>query len=146
MRSADHEGGALEGSTAGRRTRARDLLLALSGALALVAKSRLAEFGGEVVQSYGGNFAASFAVFFVLKLPGIPGRFRPAVAAALALLATELFEVTNGFGVMSNTYDPGDYIANAVGVGLAVVVDGTIVMVSRNRPRKIGTRELRGRI
>lgn len=43
-------------------------------------------------------------------------------AIAFALLATELFEATDGFGVMSNAYDPADYIANAAGVALAAVV------------------------
>jgi hypothetical protein len=34
-----------------------------------------------------------------------------------------MFEATNGFGVMVNVYDPFDFIANAVGVGLALAVD-----------------------
>lgn len=38
------------------------------------------------------------------------------------MLATACFEATDGFGFMSNTYDPTDYIANALGVALAVIV------------------------
>jgi hypothetical protein len=45
------------------------------------------------------------------------------IAAPLTLLAVELFEITNGFGVMANVYDPADLVANAAGVGLAVIVD-----------------------
>ena len=40
-----------------------------------------------------------------------------------ALLAVESFELLNGFGVMTNVYDPWDLLANAMGVGLALVVD-----------------------
>ena len=35
----------------------------------------------------------------------------------------EAFEATNGFGVMANTYDAVDFVANAAGVGVAVVID-----------------------
>lgn len=38
-------------------------------------------------------------------------------------MVVELFEVTNGFAVMHNTYDPVDLVANAAGVGLALAVD-----------------------
>lgn len=113
------------------RQRAQDVLLALLGILALLLKSRLARFGGALVHEHGGNVAASFAAFFVLKLPAVPSRFRLATAAVLALLSTELFEATNGFGFMSNTYDPGDYVANAVGVGLACGVEGVLLLASR---------------
>jgi hypothetical protein len=58
-----------------------------------------------------------------LTVRGLPAKFQAATAAALALLATELFEATNGFGFMSNTYDPGDYLANAAGVALAAIVN-----------------------
>ncbi len=39
--------------------------------------------------------------------------------AALAVAVVELFEITNGFGVMSNVYDPIDLVANVMGVTLA---------------------------
>jgi hypothetical protein len=120
------------------RDRARDVLLTLLGVIALLLKYQLARFGGALVHDYGGNVAASFAAFFVLKLPVVPSRFRLVAAAILALLATELFEATSGFGFMSNTYDPGDYLANAVGVGLALGLDGVTLLASR-RLRAIAT-------
>lgn len=120
------------------RDRARDVLCALVGVLALLLKGPLARFGGVLVSDYGGNVAASFAAFFVLKLPAVPGRFRLAAAAVLALLATASFEATDGFGFMSNTYDPGDYLANAAGVGLALAVEGAVLLASRAR-RTIAT-------
>jgi hypothetical protein len=112
------------------RFRIVDVSFALLGALALVMKGR---FGSGLVHSYGGNVAASFAAFFVLKLPVVPARFEAAAAAALALLAAELFEATSGFGFMSNTYDPVDYLANAIGVALAAAVNTAVQLRSRQR-------------
>ena len=109
-----------EGDAGSRRM---DLLLVLLGVLGLLAKRHIAS---GLVHSYGGNFAASFATVFLLKLPSVPKRFRSAAAAVLALVAVELFEATNGFGVMTNTFDPADYLANAVGVAFAVLVDGVL--------------------
>lgn len=116
-----------------RRDRTREVLLALLGVVGLLMKSRLARSMGPLVHEYGGNVTASFAAFFVLKLPEVPNRFRVIIAASAALLATEVFEVTDGFGFMSNTYDPGDYLANAVGVALALAVEGAMVLASRLR-------------
>lgn len=115
------------------RSRARDVLFVLVGVLGLVMKSQLARLGGPMVHDYGGNVAASFAAFFVLKLPVVRARVRLVTAAALALFATELFEVTDGFGFMSNTYDPGDYLANAIGISLGLGVEGIVLLVSRRR-------------
>jgi hypothetical protein len=45
------------------------------------------------------------------------------LSAGAALLVVSRFEVTNGFWVTANVYDPVDLLANAVGIGLAAVVD-----------------------
>lgn len=45
----------------------------------------------------------------------------------------ELFEATNGFGVMTNTYDRFDFVANALGVALGVAVDVITSQVSLRR-------------
>ena len=117
------------------RSRARDVAFVMLGVLGLVMKRHLAVLGGPLVHDYGGNVAASFAVVFVLKLPFADARFRLAGAAALALVAATLFEFTDGFGFMSNTYDPGDYLANMVGVGLALAAEGFSALVVRRRAR-----------
>lgn len=52
--------------------------------------------------------------------------------AALALAVVELFEITGGFGVMTNVYDPVDLAANVVGVALALAAD---VAAGRLGPR-----------
>ena len=46
------------------------------------------------------------------------------MVTGLALLIVESFELTNGFGIMSNVYDPWDYLANAIGIGMAAGMDG----------------------
>ena len=105
--------------------KARNVLCVLVGAAALALKKHYAGPGEQPVHNYGGNIAASFAVYFVfLQLP-IPTVLKKPVAAGLALALVELFEAFDGFGVMTNTYDPFDFVANALGVGLALVVDTT---------------------
>jgi hypothetical protein len=113
------------------RSRCYDISLVLLGVVALVTKRHI---NVGIVQSYGGNIAASFSTFFLLKPPFGPSKFQTVAAAALALLATELFEASNGFGFMSNTYDPADYVANALGVALAASVNTALQLASR--PRK----------
>ncbi|CAG1013489.1 hypothetical protein ANRL4_04950 [Anaerolineae bacterium] len=51
------------------------------------------------------------------------GRLNRVTIAVIALLIVEVFEFTNGFGIMTNVYDPFDYLANALGVALAYFVD-----------------------
>lgn len=98
----------------------------LVGVAALVLKKHYAGPGEQLVHNYGGNIAASFALYFVfLQLP-VPTMFKKSVSSGLALAVVELFEAFNGFGVMTNTYDPYDFVANALGVALALIVDSTL--------------------
>ena len=109
----------------------------LVGVCGLLAARHYAGVGEVLVHSYLGNVSASFAVFFVVALP--PGMARrPSWApAALALLIVQGFELTGGFGLMSNTYDPWDLVANLAGVTLAWVTDchaGRVVPAGRWQP------------
>ncbi len=106
----------------------RNLLYVLVGAAGLVLKRHYAGPGEELVHSYGGNIAVSFALYFyfLFSLLPIPIMFKKPVAAGLALAVVELFEAFDGFGVMTNTYDPYDFVANALGVALALTVDSTL--------------------
>lgn len=84
-----------------------------------------------IVMSYLGNVSISFAVYFLGTIPlgrilaRRLGRAR-LFAAAASLLAVEAFELSDGFGVMSNVYDPFDLLANAIGVGLGFSLDSII--------------------
>jgi hypothetical protein len=101
----------------------RNVTFALLGAAALVLKHSYAGVGEPFVHAYVGNFVVSFALYFAFL--GAMLRFRyPRLLAAVAVFAVvTAFEVTNGFGVMANVYDPLDIAANAAGIGFAVLVD-----------------------
>jgi hypothetical protein len=47
------------------------------------------------------------------------------------LLAVEAFELTDGFGVMTNVFDPADLLANLVGIAAAVAVDLAVTRRTR---------------
>jgi len=119
------------------RDRARSILFDLLGVAGLVLKRYYSGPYQEAVHSYGGNVAASFAVYYVISLLPLPPGFRKLLTAGLALLVVELFEALNGFGVMTNVYDQVDYVANAVGVALALAVDIVTSGVSRGPSRHV---------
>jgi hypothetical protein len=97
--------------------------LVLLGVAGLLAKRHYTGPFQDLVFSYGGNAAVSFAVYFIVGVSSLGARLGPAWSAGAALLAVEAFEWTDGFGVMSNTYDPLDLVANAVGVGAGWALD-----------------------
>jgi hypothetical protein len=103
--------------------KARSVLLVLLGVAILVMKRHYSGPFVDIVHNYGGNLSASFAVYFVIRIMTSGWRYGRLLTASSALLVVGLFEATNGFGVMTNVYDPADFVANALGVGLALVVD-----------------------
>jgi hypothetical protein len=111
----------------------RNVALAVLGAAVLVLKSAYDGPFQDVVHSYASNVAVSFALYFaVVNATARCGRPR-LVAASLTFLAVATFEATSGFGVMENVYDPADFIADAAGVGLAVIVDITTGRILQRR-------------
>jgi len=77
----------------------------------------------DLFYAYAGNISVSFAVYFMARTPAVERHLGRLLTAVFALAVVELFEATDGFGIMSNVYDTGDFLANAVGVGLAITVD-----------------------
>ncbi len=111
------------GEAVARRNVAYQVAMVLLGVVGLVTKRHWAGVFGDLIWSYWGNITASFSVFFIV---GLVPRFRKLgmiATAAIALLVVELFELTDGFGVMSNVYDTMDLIANVAGVGIALAAD-----------------------
>jgi hypothetical protein len=106
-----------------KTSKAGNVLFILLGVAALVLKRHYSGPFVEIVYSYGGNTSASFAVYFMVGILTSGWRYGRLVTASIALLIVELFEATNGFGVMTNVYDPADFVANAFGVGLALVLN-----------------------
>ena len=115
------------------RAKTRKVFFALLGAGMLVLKGHYSGPYQQAVHSYGGNIAASFAVYYVVALLPLPPKFGKLLAAGLALVVVELFEASNGFGVMTNVYDPVDFGANAVGIALALAADIMASGISRRR-------------
>jgi hypothetical protein len=114
------------GSDISTQAKARNILFVLLGVVVLVLKRHYTGPAVEIVHAYAGNVAASFAVYFLFaNLQFRPG-IRKLLAAAAALAVVELFEAFDGFGVMMNTYDPIDFLANAVGIALAFLLDSTL--------------------
>jgi hypothetical protein len=116
----------------------RSLFFVLLGGAALVLKRHYSGPFVEVVKSYGGNIAASFSVYFLVGIYTFGWKFRRLLTVGIALLVVELFEATDGFGVMTNVYDRNDFAANAVGIGLALAID---TVASRVRTRRLNWRE-----
>ena len=104
------------------RLRARDILMILAGVAGLLAKRWIARTFGDLVQSYLGNLAVSFAVYFLVSMAA-GNRLNRFMIGIIALAVVEVFEWADGFKVMANVYDPFDYLANALGIALAYLVD-----------------------
>ncbi len=100
----------------------RYVLFVLPGVVGLLAKGWLSSDLPEFVFSYTGNLAVSFSVYFIIQL-ATDGRFHKILSAAGAMFIVGIFEVTDGFGVMANVYDPIDLLADALGIIIAVSVD-----------------------
>ena len=109
--------------------------LVLLGVFALVLKRFYAGPWADLVHSYAGNLTISFAVYFLGTIAAASLRMPRAAVALFALLIVESFEVTDGYGVMANVYDPMDLVVNAAGVGVGMLVDHGISRWALRRAR-----------
>lgn len=110
--------------------------MVLAGVAGLLMKRWLSDSLSELAYSYLGNLVISFAVYFLASIAA-RARLNRVTMAVIALFVVESFEFTNGFGIMTNVYDPFDYLANALGVALAYVVDvvsARVISVDRATP------------
>ena len=113
---------------------ARNMLIVAIAVVLFLMKRQYAGPFQELIYSYGGNVTVSFALYFVfLKLCMMSPRFGRLITAVLVLVCVESFELLDGFGFMSNTYDLFDLPANAIGVGFALSLD---TILSKNRVQK----------
>lgn len=101
----------------------RNVGFVLVGVAAMLLKARYSAQLPEPIRNGGGNAAGSFAVYFVIGSSVLGRRIGRLGTVLVALLAVQSFEATDGFGVMTNTYDPMDYVANFVGIAAAVAAD-----------------------
>ena len=117
-------------------SKGRNFLFVFVGLAVFLLKRRYSGALDEIVHAYAGNLSVSFAVYFLFANLEFPQRIKGVLAAICALLVVELFEAFDGFGVMSNTYDPIDFLANAVGIAMAFLIDTNL---RRRRARKVRT-------
>lgn len=101
----------------------RNVLFILLGALVLVLKHNYNGPYTEIVKSYSGNISVSFAIYFLVSLNSHHWKSNKLITAIISLIIVELFEITNGFGIMANVYDTIDLFANLIGVILALALD-----------------------
>lgn len=106
--------------------RAQDVFFVLLGVGGLVLKGQYSGPADALVHDYGGNIAASFAVYFLAKRVTTRSRLPRASAAALAFLVVQLFELLDGFKLMTNVYDRLDLAANTAGIVFAIAVDAVV--------------------
>lgn len=111
----------------------RNVFMVLAGVAGLLMKDWFSDSVSELAYSYVGNLAVSFAVYFLVSIAA-RARLNRVTLAVIALVVVESFELTNGFGMMTNVYDPFDYLANALGVALAYLVDVVSAGVIRADP------------
>lgn len=121
---------AVDGSRGSSDSTFLNVVFVLLGVAGLVLKAHYSGPQTELVHNYGGNVVATFAVYFILATPLGRLKLGWASCAVLALGVVELFEATDGFQVMSNTYDPADYVANGAGIVLALLVDAVASRVA----------------
>ena len=105
----------------------------LVGVAGLLLKRHYSGPGQDLVMSYGGNLCASFAVYFIFAASVLGARRGGILSAVMAVTVVELFEITDGFGVMSNVYDPIDLVANLTGIAPAWACDAVLRAAFRRR-------------
>jgi glycopeptide antibiotics resistance protein len=105
------------------KEKVRNVLFILFGVLVLLLKQIYNGLALEIVKSYSGNLSISFAVYFLLCFSSDHWKQNKFITAIISLIIVELFEITNGFGIMTNTYDIIDLFANLIGIILALAVD-----------------------
>jgi hypothetical protein len=101
----------------------RNISLIILGILLFLLKQHYNGPYIEFVKSYLGNFSISFVVYFIVGFNAKLWKENKIITAVFAFAIVTLFELTNGFGVMTNVYDVFDLLANLLGISLAFTVD-----------------------
>jgi hypothetical protein len=108
------------------QNRIRNVTLVLIGVLVLLLKGYYAGPSSELIHSYLGNLSISFSLYFLTSINAEIWGNNKLINAIIPLIVVELFEVTNGFGIMKNVFDIYDLIANLFGIIIALGVEFSI--------------------
>jgi len=85
----------------------------------------------DFFHSYGANISFSFAAYFLLKFFRLPLINNKYMNAAYTLFGDSVQEFVQSVGIYPGTYDPLDFIFNAIGIGIALVID--LLRIKKNR-------------
>ncbi|MDX1701252.1 MAG: hypothetical protein R3250_11570 [Melioribacteraceae bacterium] len=80
--------------------------------------------GSDFFTNYGTNISFSFAAYFILKLFNLP--INKLAAGGIIFFIVSLQEIAQGIGLYPGNMDSLDYLFNAVGVVLAIILDTII--------------------
>ena len=125
----------MSASTISNKQKARNVLFILLGISVLLLKQVYNGPGLEIVKSYSGNLSISFAVYFLICFSSDHWKQNKLITAIISLTIVELFEITNGFGIMKNVFDIFDLFVNLIGVISALVLD-KLLTVKNSRGAK----------
>jgi hypothetical protein len=106
-----------------KKQKIRNLSFILVGVILLVLKQKYNGPYLEIIKSYLGNFSISFAVYFIVQFNDHLWKTNKVINALIAIVVVSLFELTDGFGVMTNVYDKIDLLINLAGILLALALD-----------------------
>jgi len=115
-------------STISNKQKVRNVLFILLGILVLLLKQIYNGPSLEIVKSYSGNLSISFAVYFLICFNSNHWKKNKLITAIISLIIVELFEITNGFGIMTNVFDIIDLFVNLVGIILALALDQLLTL------------------
>ena len=106
-----------------KKQKIRNVSFILVGVILLILKQKYNGPNPEIIKSYLGNFSVSFAVYFIVQFNDHLWKTKKVITALIAIVVVSLFELTDGFGVMTNVYDTLDLLVNFGGVLLAITLD-----------------------
>ena len=108
------------------REKIKNVIFILVGVILLLLKKYYVGPYQEIINNYLGNISISFSVYFLISLNQTIWKSNKIITFLVSLAIVELFEITDGFGIMSNVYDSYDLIANLIGISIALVLDISI--------------------
>ena len=75
------------------------------------------------VHSHGANITFSFGAYFILKFIKLPLNNHRIVNGAYTFLGVSAQEIAQAFGQYPGVFDPLDFLANASGILIAMIMD-----------------------
>ena len=121
------------------REKIQNVIFILIGVMLMLLKKNYDGPYQEIINSYLGNLSISFSMYFLISLNHTIWKSKKIITFLVSLAIVELFEITDGFGIMSNVYDSYDLIANLIGISIALALDISIKRFSPKISRHLLT-------